>query len=175
MMRTRSPVFPAAALAACVAIAGTVPACATIGLGPIQPLSFEEADERGSELRLLPPSTSHPLGGAALRIWTRVRNPNSFGLTLTEVAGDLTLEGADALAVDFPLGLPLAAFQDTLVPLDVSIGFEDVPGLAGIAGTVIRGDALDYRLDGTFSVDAGSLGSPRFGPWTLLEGEVRIR
>ncbi len=150
-------------------------ACATIGLGPIQPLSFDESDERASELRVLPPSSRQPLGGAALRIWARVQNPNSFGLTLTEVAGELTLEDVGAIAVEFPLGLPMAAFQDTLIPLDVTLGFDDVPRLGSVARAAIFGESIDYRIDGTFTVDAGALGAPRFGPWTLLEGEVRVR
>mgnify|MGYP006183404705 CR=1 FL=1 len=31
------------------------------------------------------------------------------------------------------------------------------------------------RLDGTFGVDAGAWGRPRFGPLTLLEGDLRVR
>ena len=127
------------------------------------------------ELRLLDPSAGRPLGGAALRLWAHVENPNGFGLRLTEVAGDLSIAEAGVLDVEFPLGLPLVAFQDTVIPLDVSIGFDDLPAPGRIARAAIGGERLDYRLDGTFAVEAGEYGAPRFGPWTLLEGEIRVR
>lgn len=149
-------------------------ACATLATLGLQPLRFDEANNRSSELRLLAPSSARPLGGAALRIWARVENPNGFGLTLREIAGDLFVEDA-RIAVDFPLGLPLTALQDTVIPLDVSIGFDDLPRLGQVARAAISGDPLDYRLDGTFSVEAGQFGAPRFGPLTLLEGELRVR
>lgn len=149
--------------------------CATLGELGLAPLSFEEAEDRSSELRLLAPSPGRPLGGAAIRLWARIENPNPFGVVLTEVAGDLFVENAEAIAVEFPLGLPLVARQDTVIPFDVSIGFDDLPGLAGAARAALAGERLDYRLDGTFAVDAGDLGEPRFGPWTLLEGDLRVR
>ena len=150
-------------------------ACATLEALGIQPLRFDQADDRSSELRILAPSGGRPLGGAAIRLWAEIENPNGFGLTLTEVAGDLLLENTDAIAVDFPLGLPLVAYQDTVIPLDASIGFDDLPRLGQIARAAIGGAPLDYRLDGTFAVEAGQLGRPRFGPLTLLQGEIRVR
>lgn len=151
-------------------------ACATLGALGVRPLRFSEAPDRDSRLRVLAPSSERPLGGAAIRLWARVENPNAFGLSLTEVAGDLLVEDADAIAVVFPLGLPLVAHQDTMIPLDVSIGFDDLPRLGRIARAAIAsGGRLGYRLDGTFRVDAGDLGEPRFGPFTLLDGELRVR
>ena len=44
-----------------------------------------------------------------------------------------------------------------------------------LARAALTGDPLGYRLEGSFSVDAGSLGSPRFGPLTLLNGSIRVR
>lgn len=150
-------------------------ACATLEALGIRPLRFAESDERPSELRILGPSSTRPLGGGAIRLWAEVENPNDFGLTLAEVAGDLRITDAAAIAVDFPLGLPLLARQDTLVPLDVSIGFHDVPRLAEIVHAAATAGVVSYRLDGAFVVDAGNLGQPRFGPLTLLSGELRIR
>jgi hypothetical protein len=150
-------------------------ACATLESFGIQPLRFDQADDRSSELRILSPSAGRPLGGAAIRLWAEIENPNGFGLTLTEVAGDLVLEDTDAIEVEFPLGLPLVAFQDTVIPLDISIGFDDLPRLGQIARAAIGGGPLDYRLDGKFAVEAGRLGRPRFGPLTLLQGEIRVR
>lgn len=150
-------------------------ACATLEALGVQPLRFESAAARSSELRILPPASDRPLGGAAIRLWADIENPNGFGLTLSEVAGDLLLEDTEAIAVDFPLGLPLAAYQDTVIPLDVALGFDDLPGLGRIARAAIGGDPLAYRLDGTFAVEAGRFGRPRFGPFTLLRGEIRVR
>jgi late embryogenesis abundant protein len=148
-------------------------ACAT--LGAIVPLRFQEASGRDSEIRLLGPSGSRPLGGAALRLWLEVENPNAIGVTLTEIEGDLLISDAEAIAVDFPLGLPLVALQDTVIPLDVSIGFDDLPRLAGVARDALAGRPLPYRLDGRFGVAAGALGDVRFGPLTIVRGEFRVR
>lgn len=151
-------------------------ACASLGALGVRPLRFSSASDRASELRLLGPSAIHPAGGAAIRLWARIENPNSFGLNLTELAGDLSVADAEAIAVDFPLGLPLLARQDTVIPLDVSIGFDDLPRLGRIARRAITtGGRLGYRLDGSFAVDAGELGEPRFGPFTLLRGELQVR
>lgn len=169
-LRRSGAAFAIATLAVTTALG-----CAALESLGILALRFESADDRGTELRLLEPSAGRPLGGAALRLWAHVENPNGFGLRLTEVAGDLSIADAGMIDVEFPLGLPLVAFQDTVIPLDVSIGFDDLPSLAGIARAAIGGDRLDYRLDGTFAVEAGGYGRPRFGPWTLLEGEIRVR
>ena len=174
--RPRAGHWNTGAAIAIAAIAGAMAAgCAALEQLGIQALRFESADDRGTELRLLEPSAGRPLGGAALRLWTHVENPNGFGLRLTEVAGDLSIADAGVIDVEFPLGLPLVAFQDTVIPLDVSIGFDDLPALGQIARAAIGGRGLDYRLDGTFAVEAGRYGEPRFGPWTLLEGEIRVR
>lgn len=153
----------------------TMAACATLGALGVQPLRFDRADDRSSELRILAPAADRPLGGAAIRLWAEIENPNSFGLTLAEVAGDLLLESTEAIAVDFPLGLPLEAYQDTMIPLDVTLGFDDLPRLGQIARAAVGGDPLEYQLNGTFAVEAGRFGRPRFGPLTLLRGELRIR
>lgn len=163
--------IPALSAVVAAALAG----CATLGALGVTPLRFEEAGDRNATLRLVGPSAERPLGGAAVRLWARVENPNGFGLTLTQLAGDLTIADAEAIAVDFPLGLPLEARRDTVIPLDVSIGFDDLPRLGRVARAAIAGEDLDYRLDGTFAVDAGSWGQPRFGPLTLLSGDIRIR
>lgn len=152
-----------------------VASCATLEALGITPLRFSTPGDRSSELRLVGPSPARPTGGAALRIWARVENPNDIGLTLSSVAGDLIVADAEAIAVDFPIGLPLAARQDTVIPLDVSIGFDDLPRLGRIARATLGGERLDYQLEGSFEVDAGTLGKPRFGPLTLLRGELRVR
>ncbi|HUG52954.1 MAG TPA: LEA type 2 family protein [Vicinamibacteria bacterium] len=158
-----------------LALGGLVllPGCATLGslgLG-IRPLQFEAARDRPAELRL---GTGRGLPtGATLRLWAHVENPNTFGLTLSSIDGTVYLEGSRAASVDFPLGLPLEAGIAQDIPLDVTIRFDELPGLGGVVVQAIGGNPLDYRLEGRFSVDAGPLGRPSFGPSTLLEGEVR--
>jgi hypothetical protein len=115
-----------------------------------------------------------PTGGAGVRIWLEVTNPNRFGFTLSTVAATLALEGSRAAAGDFPLGLPLQAGQQSVVPLDLTINFADVPGLAGVARAIAAGSAIDYELDGTVGIDAGRLGTPTFGPMRLTSGELRV-
>lgn len=142
----------------------------------IQPPQFSEADGQRAEIRLLGPGQgAGPLGGAAIRLYTRVRNPNPFGLTLSTLSGSLFLEGGRAAEADFPLGLPLAAGGDEVIPLDLRVSFADIPGLADAIRRAVSGQALDYRLDGTVGVDAGQLGTPSFGPMTLIAGEIRPR
>jgi hypothetical protein len=161
---------PALAVLAALALG----ACAILPEEVIRPPQFERVDEPRSEIRLFGPTQQHPLGGAAFRIWSRVENPNGFGVTLTRVEGDLFLEGARAAAVSLPLGLPLVARRDTIIPLELRLGFADLPGLAETALRAVTGAELGYRLDGTVSVDAGILGEPTFGPMTLMQGGVVV-
>lgn len=147
--------------------------CASLGQ-VIQPPSFRVADDRPEELRLLGPAPGRPLGGAAIRLYARVSNPNPLGITLSSLRGGLLLEGQQAAQVDFPLGVPLQPGQETLVPLEISVSFADLPGLANTLSRAVTGGPIRYRLDGTVGVDAGLLGQPSFGPMTLLQGDVRV-
>jgi late embryogenesis abundant protein len=162
-------------LIAAIAILLVAQACATLGqFGRlIQPVQFDQADDRGSEIRLVGPRSGQPLGGAAVRIWTRVRNPNPFGLTLRTLRATLMLEDTRAADGEFPLGLPLQGGQDTVVPLDLSISFSDVPALATMLRRSSLSQPLRYRVEGSFGVDVGNVGSPTFGPMTLFAGEMR--
>jgi hypothetical protein len=149
--------------------------CAALQTLGVIPLRISDPADRQAELRILGPATDRPLGGAALRLWARVENPNRFGVTLRDVVGAVHIADAEALAADFPLGLPLAANQDTVIPFDIAIRFDNVPRLASVIRSAITGTPLPYRLEGSFGVEAGNLGSPRFGPMTLLRGEIRVR
>ena len=151
-----------------------VPACASLeGLRAfIQPPGFKQTDQP-AEVRLAGPSMSRPFGGATVRIWTEVSNPNPFGFTLGTLDGTLFLEGTRAAAAAFPLGLPLGAGQRSVVPLELSISFSDLPGLADVIRRAARRESVEYRLDGTIGVDAGKLGQPVFGPMTLVRGDLQ--
>ena len=149
-----------------MAVAGaTMTACASLGglSALVQPPRFDTVPDRPAELRLLRSGAALPLGGAGVRLWARVENPNPFGLTLSTLTGSLHLEGRSsgdwtrAATVDLPLGL------------------SDLPELADVARRALTGSAIPYRLEGTVGVEAGSLGRPTFGPLTLLTGEMRVR
>ncbi len=160
------------AITALAALLLLLSGCATLqGIG-IQAPSFAMAGEQPSELRLLGPSVQNPLGGASLRLYARVENPNPVGITLSALAGTLRLEGYDAAEADFPLGLPLQPGEATIVPLDINISFANLPGLADVLGRAFTQGAVDYQLRGTARVDAGVFGQPSFGPMTLLQGSV---
>ena len=149
------------------------------GLGNLQqvirPPRFEQATGQRAEIRLLGPSTRSPLGGAGVRIWLQVTNPNPFGFTLSTIDADLILEGNHAATGNFPLGLPLAAGQETVVPLDLSISFADVPALSRSISRLATGGTAAYQLDGTVGINAGRLGTPTFGPMSLTTGELQVR
>lgn len=157
--------YCALALAACASLEGL--------RGLVQAPKFEQEPGRQAEIRLIGPGASLPLGGAGVRIWTRVTNPNPFGLTLGTLRGTLHIENTRAADVDFPLGLPLKSGEASTVPIDLSVSFSDLPGLANVIRRAIARDPLPYHLEGTIGVDAGQLGQPTFGPMTLIRGELR--
>ena len=152
-----------------------VTACASLeGLRAlVQAPKFEQEPGRQAEIRFLGPSRSLPMGGAGVRIWTRVSNPNPFSLTLGTLRGTLHIENSRAADVDFPLGLPLRSGEATSVQIDLSVSFSDLPGLANVVRRAAGREPLAYHLEGTIGVDAGQLGQPTFGPMTLVRGEMR--
>ena len=150
-------------------------ACASLGLGEVvQAPRISASGMQDAQLNLVGPSRNNPYGGARIRLYARVENPNPFGMTLASLGGRLFLQSQEAALVDLPLGLPLSASADTVVPIDLTIGFDDVPNLLDVVRSALGGGSLDYRLDGTVGVDAGALGTPTFGPMTLMQGDVRV-
>jgi hypothetical protein len=141
----------------------------------IRPPQFEQPRDRPSEIRLLPVQSGRPAGGATVRIWTSVTNPNPFGFALSTVQATLLLDDVEAADADFPLGLPLPPRQTETIPFDLTIGFANVPRLANVIRQAAAGAGLNYRLEGTVGIDAGRFGQPTFGPMTLVTGELRAR
>ena len=165
---------------AAVALAGALFAgCAELNklAALVQAPRFEQAPDHQPEIRMMGAGsgTGLPIGGAGVRLWAKVTNPNAFSLTLGTLKGTLYLEDSRAADVDFPLGLPLSAGGETTVPIDLSVSFANLPGLADSIRRAINRQPLAYRLDGTIGVDAGRLGQPVFGPMTLLRGDVSHR
>ena len=102
-------------------------------------------------------------------------NPNAFGIRLGTLKGTLFLDESRAANADFPLGLDLGAGADTELPIDISVSFRNLPGLAGVARKVLARQPVLYRLDGTIGIDAGRIGQDMwFGPMTLLRGEAVV-
>jgi hypothetical protein len=135
----------------------------------VQPPRFEQVPGRQAEIRVL------GLDGAGVRIWTRVSNPNTFGIRLGTLKGTLFLEESRAADAEFPLGLDLGAGADNELPIDITVSFRDLPGLGGVARKVLAREAVPYRLEGTIGVDAGRIGRDMlFGPMTLLRGEAVV-
>ena len=145
------------------------PGCAALeGLRAfIQPPRFEQDGQQRSEIRL------NGTSGAAVRIWTRVSNPNAFSLTLGTLSGTLHLQGSRAATVDFPFGLPLRARGEEVVPIDISVNFRDLPGLAQSISRALARQPIEYELEGTIGVSTGGLGQHTLGPMTFLRGELR--
>ena len=135
----------------------------------VQPPRFQQVPGRQAEIRVL------GLEGAGVRLWTRVTNPNAFGIRLGTLKGTLFLEESRAADADFPLGLDLGAGADTELPIDISVSFRDLPGLGNVARKVLAREAVPYRLEGTIGIDAGNIGRDMlFGPMTLLRGEAVV-
>ena len=160
-----------------VILASTVLAngCATLqGLSAlIQAPRFSEAPGRRAEIRLLPTSSANRLGGAGVRLWAEITNPNPFGFTLSTLRGTLFLDESRATTVDFPLGMPLQAGGQTVVPIDLQFGFSELPQLGNAIKRALGNQPIDYRLESTIGVDAGRFGTPVFGPMTLLRGTIQ--
>ena len=150
-------------------------ACTALGqLGlVVQPPRFAEAPDRPAEIRLLGPTASRPLGGAGVRVWATVTNPNRFGFTLSTLRGRLYLQESSAAEIDLPLGLPLTAGAEETFPIDFSISFAELPGLGDAIRRAAGRQPIDYSFEGTVGVDAGRYGHPEFGPMTLLRGTIR--
>jgi hypothetical protein len=158
-----------------LAMALALPGCATLQQLGIMAPQFRVDGGQQAQIRLLPPGPGRPSGGASVRLFARVTNPNPIGVTLSTLAGGLELQGRQAARVDFPLGVPLAAGAEQVVPLDISVNFDDIPTLGSVLLRAVTGQSIAYRLNGTVGVNAGLLGQPSFGPMTLLEGNVRVQ
>src|SRR5215213_8293971 len=137
-MRSRLALVALAALSlqACAGVLGNLSAL-------VQPPRFQQVPGRQAEIRLLGPE------GAGVRIWTRVTNPNTFGIRLGTLKGTLFLDDSRAADAEFPLGLDLRARAESELPIDINVSFNDLPGLGGVARKVLAREAVPYRLDGT--------------------------
>ena len=70
--------------------------------------------------------------------------------------------------------MPLQGNSEAVVPLDITVNFNDIPGLGNVLLRAATGGSIRYDLQGTIGVDAGVLGQPTFGPMSLLNGSLRV-
>ncbi len=154
-------------LATAVVLAGGLALSACL----VKPPAFEQAPDRSPEVRMLPPGPQYPAGGATIRFWAHVTNPNSVGLTLRDLQAKLLLDGTRAASGDLPLGVTIEPGADTVVPLDLSVDFAVVPAIGDVMRRAATGQAVNYQLVGTVGIDAGGR-QPTYGPMTLLAGRI---
>lgn len=143
--------------------------------GLVQPPRFTEARDQPAEVTLQPPAAGRPFGGAVVRLWTEVTNPNAFGLTLGTLDGTLFLEGHRARPLRSRSGSPLAQGSSRLCLWSCRLASRICRGSRMSPGAPRGGNRCPIGLEGTIGVDAGRLGTPVFGPMTLLRGELRGR
>lgn len=149
-------------------------ACASFGpLGTyVRAPRFERVPDERPSIRLMAPSLGRVFGGATIRIMTRVTNPNAFGFTLSSLDGTLYLDNTRAATSSLPLGLPLGPGAQTDIPIELSVDFSELPGLANVIRSAAARQPVDYRFEGIVGVDAGRFGTPRFGPMTFVSGTI---
>ena len=162
-------------IAACVVAGMLLTGCAELGRlsALVQAPRFEQAPDHRAEIRMTGAGSGLPIGGAGVRLWAQITNPNPFGFTLSTLRGTLFLDESRATTVDFPIGMPLQAGGQTVVPIDLQFGFSELPELGSALKRALGNQAMDYRLEGTIGVDAGRFGTPVFGPMTLLRGTIQ--
>ena len=116
------------------------------------------------------------LTGAGIRLWTRVTNPNPFGLRLGTLKGTLYLENSRAANADFPLGLSLGTGSESVIPIDISISFATrLPGLSGVARRIWRASRCHTGSKGPSASTPAAWGSRFSVEMTLLRGDTVVR
>ncbi|MFN3266122.1 MAG: LEA type 2 family protein [Deinococcales bacterium] len=119
-------------------------------------------------LRLNPPGLNGVAAEAVVRVLLTARNPNPIDLGLTEMNFDLFLDGAKLAAGSTPGFVMKANRVPSNVTVDVTIPIN--PQTLQNLFKIVTGNRVTFRIDGGFAVDAGALGKPRFGPFTIAQG-----
>ena len=119
-------------------------------------------------LRLNPPGLNGVAPEAIIRVLLTARNPNLVDLGLTEMKFDMYLDGKKVAAGSTPGFNMKANGVPSNVPVDVSIPID--PNSLQSMFKIVTGSKVEYRLEGSFAVDAGALGKPRFGPFVIAQG-----
>jgi LEA14-like dessication related protein len=160
--RLLAPLLAVKLLAAGLLLAG-LSSC-----NPAQPIiavpTFKVQSVRLNRLTL--PGLGNP-ATAYLTLQLLVNNPNPLPLRLANIAGTFILDGGRVADVNLPdVALPAKGEALQRVDLALPLTLETVGNFVQVA----RGQAVSYRIDGTFTADLGILGRPNFGPYTLVQG-----
>ncbi len=147
---------------------GLVLASLLVGCVPnlVQTPQFEMRE--AGLLRLNPPGLNGVAPEAVIRIVLSARNPNPIDLGLTEMNFNLALDGAKIAGGGTPGFNMKANGVPSTVPVDVTIPI--TPATLQSMFKIVSGSKVSYTIDGTFAVDAGSLGRPKFGPFVIAQG-----
>jgi len=98
--------------------------------------------------------TSVSPAGLGLRVKLEAYNPNSFGLTTRDVTAKVTLDGRyDAGTVTIRHALDLPAQKRTALDIPVTMTWQDLAGLAGLAAA---GRDIPYTVEGTVAIGSTS-------------------
>lgn len=139
-------------------------ACAPVQQKLVYPPVVEVERISLTSLRLPTPGRTAEAG---VQLELRIENPNPLPVRLARIEGALVVEGQEVGQVTMS-GFELPAQGETrqVAQLDLPLTLNTAAVFLGIA----RGQEVSYRLDGTLTADFGSLGQPKFGPFTLSQG-----
>ena len=159
--------------ALCLAAILTLSGCASLGpLGRvILPLRFSEVPGERSTIRLVGPNARQPLGGAALRLWTRVHNPNPVGLTLSTLRAEVSLTALARPPATFPWASAPGSRRVRHPTRPVNRFCRSAgPGRCASPDRVESGRGLPAGWE--FQYRGWRPGPPPFGPMRLFEGRL---
>jgi LEA14-like dessication related protein len=121
--------------------------------------------------RFDPPGLDTP-AQAVVRLELEGRNPNPFNAPVSEMVFDLFVDGQRVASGGTPGFTLLAGGSPSRVPVDVAVPVAGSSLTTLI--TIAKGETVSYRLEGSFRLDAGSFGKPKFGPYTLASGSFKM-
>lgn len=105
-----------------------------------------------------------------LVVHLRAYNPNPVGVKLLNLQGTFYLDDVATGQITVPaLALLPSGSSDLTSEIHIPLTADQLPRLAGLA----LGDEVSYRLEGLSQIDAGALGQPTLGPYTLLQGTLK--
>jgi hypothetical protein len=138
-----------------------------LGSGEVRPPRFKLTDDHPSAIHFRMPLK--PSGGADIRLWIKVLNPNPFAITLEKLETRLILAGYRAAYGNVLMDLSIDAGQSSVVSLNLSFSSADL-----MLNPAVVGPTVNYRLNGVVWIDAGKFGRPMFGPIAILSGELPV-
>ncbi len=128
-----------------------------------------EMKEAGFE-RFDPPGLETP-PTAVLKLFLEGRNPNPAGGTIQDMNFDVLLDGQKVVTGSTPEFTLQANNAPKLIAVTVTVPITTAT-LSSLF-RIARGDPVSYRMEGSFKVNLGALGSPKFGPFIFAQGTFK--